>query len=156
MIKKILGRHGQKLVWPVWSWGTKIELGISQEWIDGMDWFFACWYKFKKAISYFWVGLVKNGCGHLFHETLKSAEWVYGFSWFFACWLWCNNFWLDQHRTSYLWLLKIQPAAVVPVSPLAIAGRILWNRISPSFPSDICQGVFLEFDHEISLNFAIN
>ena len=24
-----------------------------------------------------------------------------------------------------------------------------------SFPPDICQGVFLEFDHEISLNFAI-
>ena len=24
-----------------------------------------------------------------------------------------------------------------------------------SFPSDVCQGVFLEFDHEISLNFPM-
>ena len=33
--------------------------------------------KFRKAKSYFsdfWVGLVKNGCDHLVHETLKSAE----------------------------------------------------------------------------------
>ena len=38
--------------------------------------FFACWCKFKKAKSYFndsRMGMVKNGLGHLVHETLKSA-----------------------------------------------------------------------------------
>ena len=73
-----------------------LKLTVSQEWIDGMNWFFACWCKFRKAKSNFndfWVDVVKIGCGHLVHETLKSAEWVYELSWFFACWLWCNNFW---------------------------------------------------------------
>ena len=86
-----------------------LKLTVSQKWIDGMNWLFACWCKFRKAKSYFtdfWVGLVKNGCGHLVHETPKSVEWVYELSWFFACWLWCNNFWLDKHRNLYVWLLN--------------------------------------------------
>ena len=48
-----------------------LKLALSQEWIDGMKWFSACLCKFKKAKSYFndfWVGLVKNGGGHLVHE----------------------------------------------------------------------------------------
>ena len=96
-----------------------LKLGVSQEWIDAMNWFLACWCKFKKTKSYFndfWVGQVKNGHGHLVCEMLKSAEWVHGLSWFFACWLWWNKFLLDQHWAFYLWLL-------------AIAGRILWNRV---------------------------
>ena len=54
-----------------------LKLAVSQERMDGMNWFFAWWCKFKKAKSYFndfWVGLLKNGHGHLVHETLKSAE----------------------------------------------------------------------------------
>ena len=54
-----------------------LKLAVLQEWIDGMNLFFACWCNFRKAKSYFndfWVGLVKNGCDHLVHETLKSAE----------------------------------------------------------------------------------
>ena len=47
---------------------------------------------------------------------------------------------------------KCQSTAVVLVSTLAVAGRMLWNRVCPSFPPDVCQGVFLKFDHEISLN----
>ena len=42
----------------------------------GMNWFFACWYKFRKAKSWFddfWVGKVKNGHGLLVHETFKST-----------------------------------------------------------------------------------
>ena len=86
-----------------------LKLAVSQEWIDGMDWFLACWCKFKKAKSYFndfWVDLVKNYFGHLVHKTLKSAEWVYGLSWFFACWVQCNKFLLDHHHFFYLWLLN--------------------------------------------------
>ena len=95
------------------GWGQfrhrTLKLAVSQKWIDAINRFLACWCKFEKAKSYFndfWVGLVKHGNDHLVHETLKSPEWVYGLSWFFACWLWCNNFWLDQHCTFYLWLLN--------------------------------------------------
>ena len=72
-----------------------LKLALSQKWVDGMNWFFACWWKFRKTKSnfnYFWVNFVKIGCGHLVHETLKSVEWVYELSWFFACWLWCITF----------------------------------------------------------------
>ena len=37
---------------------------------------FSCQCKFRKTKSYvadFWVGMVKNGRGHLVYETLKSA-----------------------------------------------------------------------------------
>ena len=92
----------------------------------------------QKVISNdFWVGLVKNGHGHSVHETLKSAEYVYRLSWFFTCWLWCNNFLLDQHWL-FFFTFKSQSTAVVLVSPLTVAGRILWKKVCPSFPPDIC------------------
>ena len=87
-----------------------LTLTVSHKWIDGMNWYFACWCKLRKAKSCFndfWVGMVRNDHEYLVHETLKSAvfkEWVYEFSWFFACWLWGSNFWLDWHCT--LWLLN--------------------------------------------------
>ena len=73
-----------------------LKLTVSQELVDGMNWFFACWWKFRKVKSnfnYFWVNVVKIGRGHVVHEDLKCAEWVHELSWFFVCWLWCNNFW---------------------------------------------------------------
>ena len=42
---------------------STLKLAVSQEWIDGRNWFFSCWCKFRKAKSFFndsWVGLVKN------------------------------------------------------------------------------------------------
>ena len=45
-----------------------LKLAVSQEWIDGMKWFFACLCKFRKAKCLFidfWVGMVKNGHGFL-------------------------------------------------------------------------------------------
>ena len=86
------------------------EILKSAEWFYELSSFFACCWKFRKANSYFndfWVDMVKNRHGHLIHEILKSAEWFYELSSFFACWLWCNNFWLDQHHTPYLWLLNV-------------------------------------------------
>ena len=53
-----------------------LKLAVSQNLTDGMNWFFACWCKFRKAKSWFnhfWVGLVKNGSGFEVYETLKSA-----------------------------------------------------------------------------------
>ena len=87
-------------------------------------------------------------------EDPKICEWVYGLSWFFACWQWCNNFWLDKHHFLFL-TFTCQSTTVVLVSPLSVAGKILWNRVCLSFPPGICQGVFLELGHEISLNFAM-
>ena len=86
-----------------------------------MNWYFACWYKFRKAKSYFydfWVGRVRNGYDHLVHETLKpvSKEWVCEFSWFFACWLLGSNFWLDWHCALYLWLLNASRTCWTPSS----------------------------------------
>ena len=37
---------------------------------------------------------------------------------------------------------------------LAVAGRIPCNRVCQSLLLDICLGVFLELDHQISLDFA--
>ena len=64
----------QKLVWSLWSQDSKIA--VSQEWIDGINWFYAYWYNFRKVKSYssdFWVSEFKNWWDLLFHWTLKSA-----------------------------------------------------------------------------------
>ena len=77
---------------------------------------------------------------YLVYENRKPAvslEWVYDLSWFFACWLWCNNFWFNQHCTLSL-IFKCQSTAVVLLRPLVVAGRILWNRVCPSFNPAIC------------------
>ena len=53
-----------------------LRFTVSQEWRERMNWYFACWYKFRKAKGYFnnfCVGVFKNGHGYLVHETLKSA-----------------------------------------------------------------------------------
>ena len=55
------------------GYGT-LKLTVSQEWIDGMSWYFTCWCKFRKAKSYFndfWVGMVRTGRGHLVNEALN-------------------------------------------------------------------------------------
>ena len=108
------------LVMAFWNW-------LSQEWVNELSRYFACWCKIRKAKSYFTgfcVCIVRGRSIHLVHETLKSAvskEWVYEFSWIFACWLCSSNFWLDQHCTLYLWLLKGQHAAVLLVGFLVVA-----------------------------------
>ena len=67
-------RHG--LLGP----GT-LKSAVSQEWINEMSQFFACWYKFRKAKSYvnnYWVGNVKKGPGLIDLGTLKlgvSHKW---------------------------------------------------------------------------------
>ena len=39
------------------------KLAVCQERINGINWFLWCWWKFRKAKSYFWVVVVKNGRG---------------------------------------------------------------------------------------------
>ena len=53
-----------------------LNSAVSQELIYEMRWFFVCWYKFKKAKSYFnsyWVGMVRNARDFLDRGTLKSG-----------------------------------------------------------------------------------
>ena len=86
-----------------------LKLILFQEWSDGVNWFFACWYNFsqiKNWLKIFWVSMVKNACGQSGDQTLKltlSGEWTDGIHWFFACWYmitkiksWSKNF-LDGH-----------------------------------------------------------
>ena len=60
--------------WSVWSWDSKIDcISRVNSWNELI---FSCWCKFRKAKSYFnefWVGVIKNGLGHLVCETLKYA-----------------------------------------------------------------------------------
>ena len=53
-----------------------LKLAKSEKRRDGINGFFACWYKFKKTklwVSDFWVGTVRNTHDLLVHEALKSA-----------------------------------------------------------------------------------
>ena len=55
--------------------GTQ-KSAVSQDWVDELGRFFACWYKFMKAKSYFnnyWVGMIKHGQGLKDRGTLKSG-----------------------------------------------------------------------------------
>ena len=50
------------------------KLTVSQERTDGINWFFAGWYKFiqtEKWLNIFGVCRVRNGCSQPGHETLK-------------------------------------------------------------------------------------
>ena len=53
-------------------YGT-LKLTVSEEWADGINWFFPCWYRFTKIKSWskmFLVGIVKNGCGQSGHSEI--------------------------------------------------------------------------------------
>ena len=129
IIKNVCGQSGH---------GT-LKLAVSQEWINRMNWFYACWCKFRKTKSYFsdfWVGklemetleILKNGV----LETLKSAvsqEWVYELSWFSACWKWFFACWLwilvKMASYSISLAFKCQSTAFVIVGPLPVVGSVL-------------------------------
>ena len=60
-----------------------LKLTVSREWIDGINWFFACWYKFmqmKRCLKIFGVGIVRKGCGPVLWQGSKivsvSEEWT--------------------------------------------------------------------------------
>ena len=53
-----------------------LKSAVSQEWVDEMGWFLACWYKLRKVKSCFynyWVDMVKNRWGITDHGTHKSG-----------------------------------------------------------------------------------
>ena len=77
MFKNFLFWHGQSGFWT-------LKLPVSEEWIHGINWFFACWYKFiqiKRCLKIFGVGMAKNRCGQCGDRTLKLTvpkEWTNG------------------------------------------------------------------------------
>ena len=74
MVKNGCGQSG------LWT----LKLMLSQEWTDGVKWFFACWYNFtQKVIENFGLSMAKDD------RSLKltvSEEWTDEINWFLACW----------------------------------------------------------------------
>ena len=69
-----------------------LKVAVLQEPINEMGWFFACWYKFRKAKSYFnndQLCMVKNGEAlevmgllnqvHLTNDLMNWADWLNDF-----------------------------------------------------------------------------
>ena len=109
---KILVWLGQN--WVDHSGFSTLKLAVSQEAINGINWFLVCWYKIRKAKSFFnnfWVVMVKNGRSILGLWTLKSAvfqEWVDEMGWFLACWYKFRkvkscfyNYWVDMVKNRW-------------------------------------------------------
>ena len=79
--------------WPIWSW--TLNLTVSQDWVDGINWFFAVWYKFmqiKWKFENFWDGHGQKWVWPVWWCDYKS--WLYFrcfestdvINWFFAYW----------------------------------------------------------------------
>ena len=92
-----------------------LNLTVSPEWTDEINWFFECWHKLtqtKRWLKNFGVSLVKNRCGQYGLWTLKlilSPEWADGINWFFACGhkfkqtkRWLKNF-VVSHGQKWVW-----------------------------------------------------
>ena len=65
--------------WCDYSGHRTLKLAVCQERINGINWVFACWYKFKKAKSYcnsYWMVVVKN-----WHGLLKALSQVWDNFW---------------------------------------------------------------------------
>ena len=72
--QNFLGGHGHKWAWPVWSWDSEIScISRITRWNELI---FCMLVQIQESLSYFndfLVGMVRDGRGHLVHETLKSA-----------------------------------------------------------------------------------
>ena len=74
----------------IWSQDSKFT--VCQKWTEGINWFFACWYKFMQIKRWFKIlrtGLMKNGCGQSCGRALNLTVfegWIDEINWFFACW----------------------------------------------------------------------
>ena len=87
-----------------------LKLAVSQEWIDGTKLIFCKVVQIQESKKY--PNDFLGGSGQKWERSFSSWGpkicWIsYGLNWFFACWLWCNNFLLEQRRTSYFWLLNV-------------------------------------------------
>ena len=119
-----------KLILNFWGWRDQkwqghcchfclgaLKLVVSQVGVDGIIWYFAWCCKFRKAKSYlinFWMGVFKNGCGHLSHGTLNL---LYFKNKFMKCSVFCmlviDNFWLDCKSYSATSTLKFLQNCII-------------------------------------------
>ena len=92
--------YGQSGLWT-------LKLTVSQEWTNGINWYFACWYYFMQIkLKVLRVGMVNNGCGQSCDRTLKlivSEEWAGRINCFFTCWCrftqiksWTKIYWVGM------------------------------------------------------------
>ena len=128
MVKK--NGYGQSGLWP-------LKLTVSQEGTDGINWFFACWYKFmqiKKRFKIFGVCMVKNGCGQYGDGTLKlivAAEWTDEISWIFACWYRftkiesLSKVFFGELRQTWVWPVCWQDSKIGYISKMS-----RWNKLT--------------------------
>ena len=88
------------------------KAAVSQEWVNELGWFFACWYKFMKAKSYFnnyWMGVIKNGRGLKDRRILKpgiSHKWFDELSRLIEWFLHAASDGIIFYSTLYLWHLN--------------------------------------------------
>ena len=91
-----------------------LKLTVSEEWTDGINWFFTYWFRFtgiKIWFKIFCVGMVKNWCGQYGHLTLKltlSKKQADGMNWFFECMYkfryaksWFKDFWVSMVKNGH-------------------------------------------------------
>ena len=95
------------------SGARTLKLTVSEEWTDGINWIFACWYRFTKSKIWsksFWVGMVEYGCGKSGYGTVKLTlpqKWTDEINWFFCrykfrkvkCWF--NDFWVGVVKNDH-------------------------------------------------------
>ena len=131
-----------------------LKYAQSQEWISELGWFFACWYKFMKAKSYFnnyCVDVAKNGRGLKYHGILKpviSHKWFDELSEFIEWFLHVDIDGIIFCSTLYLWHLNAE-------GPLQLyLARVFWkNSLCAKMTTKM--GVFVNFKN-LSLIFAEN
>ena len=115
-----------------------LKSALSQEWIDEISWFFACWYKIRKAKSYFdnyWLCMVKNWWGLIDHGTLKLGVSHYLF----------NEF--EQRLTEWFLMLTVMVLYVILEFQCFFFSTITLQWALCSF--------FSKFDHYIYIEFSI-
>ena len=98
----------------------------SPEQMDETASFFVCLYKFSKIkcwLKFFWLGMVKSGCGQYGLITLKltlSQELIDRINWYFASWYkfrksksWFNDIWVGMVKNGHGFLVyETQESAV--------------------------------------------
>ena len=115
MVIKIFGsEYGQKWAWPIW-W-LDLKLTVSEEWANGISWFFACWYVITKKIKtdqkfFRWVWTKIVWPVWAWESKISRLNKV-----IFSCWLelrkaksWFSYFWVGIVKNGNGFLVQERP-----------------------------------------------
>ena len=113
MIESFWVDHGQKWVWPVWRWDSE-ELTVIEEWTDGINWFFACWYmitRIESCSKILWVCICQKWVWPVWPWDSKIDCISKMNRWnkvIFSCWYqfreaksWINDFWVGKGKNGH-------------------------------------------------------